>query len=107
MSINQDKKVVKTKKPLPSIRCCRVCEITKDILSFSLNRNPKYPESRRHVCSNCQMYLDRSRNRINYYKKMEKLGKYRDEMASKINSDENKLVDENKSEDELIDNENC
>ncbi len=53
----------------PSKRCCRTCEITKDIEEFDLSRNIKYPNSRRHRCKECEKLMTKKRNRINYLKR--------------------------------------
>lgn len=82
-------------------RCCKDCEETKPIKEFGFNRNPKYPESRRHRCIECEKEQTRRRNKRNYVKrKVAKMYKEKEEKEEK----ENELKEQIKiQEDEKID----
>ena len=59
--------------PLPSIRCCKVCEITMPISNFTSNRNKNNQlngvDTRRHKCVNCEKKETKERNKKYYQKK--------------------------------------
>lgn len=57
----------RTRKPMPDFRICKVCQENKPIHEFSSNRNPKYPESRRHQCTVCEKIETNNRNKRNYF----------------------------------------
>ena len=57
---------------MPSKRCCKVCEITKDIDNFNSNRNKNNIESKRHTCIDCEKEKIKER----YLKNREKILDY-------------------------------
>lgn len=107
-----DLKDNKSKKILPSIRCCKVCEETKPIDSFGSNRNPLYSNSRRHTCIECERIATNNRNKRNYFLRKQKEKNNREDMQvyKKVTlsfngkhriitySDENELAEKEKME---------
>lgn len=60
--------MVKTILKIPSKRCCKSCEITKDINEFPTNRN-KEKLSYRHRCITCERIHVKDINKANYEKR--------------------------------------
>lgn len=59
--------------PLPTVRCCKICEITMSIDNFNSNRNKnnrfKGIDSRRHRCKTCEKIQTKAYNTIYYQNK--------------------------------------
>jgi len=57
--------MVRTEFKIPAVRCCKVCEQTKDINEFPTNRN-KLKLTYRHRCIPCDKLYIKDVNRKNY-----------------------------------------
>jgi len=57
--------MVRTVFKIPTVRCCKVCEITKDINEFPSNRN-KEKLTYRHRCTECEKIHIKDVNKKNY-----------------------------------------
>lgn len=57
---------------VPTVRCCKVCEITKPITDYPTNRN-KAKNTYRHRCIDCEKLYVKEVNRKNYVKRINKI----------------------------------